>query len=275
MSSKEVTVIEHDEPKSALEQFRAAMGGDGVAIPGLESVNQKDLTIPQIAIDHQAGKFVDRLTGETSDSIDGVLLGLLKAQVMWPPQQSAPGQKPQPLCRSRDAVSGVPGETFPWADFKKGAEKNAEYSPEPLGSPEIACATCYFAQWGSDVKSDSPRCTQQYVFPVMKRQGDGEYILNGLFTVQRTGIRPANAYISGFVRDGLPLFMHHTTVTLDVNRNGTVQFAVPKFRRGEATPADAELWQSWAKTFEGIKRTTQKRDLGDSLVVTSTEESPF
>lgn len=260
MASKDVEVA----PRSAMEEFQAAMAAEGMGLPGLEDFSKEDLTIPVIQIEHETGLFVDKLTGEKFPEIDGVLLGLLKSRIMWPPQQNAVGQKPAPMCRSREAITGKPGDNFPWADFKKGTEKNKEWSPEPLSAETIACSTCYFAQWGSDPKNDSPRCTMQYVFPIMGKRGD-EYHLQGLLTVQRTGIKPANAYMSGFVRDGMSLFMHHTTLTLRVQQSGTVKFSVPTFARGEATPADMDLWRSWAETYSGIKQQLQGRDLGDSL----------
>ncbi len=251
------------EPKSALEQFREAMGG-GSAIPGLESVNDSDLTIPTIQINHKNGTFVDKLSGQETKTLDGVLLGLLKSRIMWPPQQSAPGQKPMPLCRSRDAITGTPGDAFPWAEWKEGTKKNEEWSPEPAASEHVACATCYFAQWGSDPKRDASRCALQYVFPIVA--GDDASKLTGLVTMQRSAIKPANAYISSFVRDGLPLFTHRTTLTLEQNRNGSVDYAVPKFVRGEATPNDVDLWKNWSKAFSKIQASLVGRDLGDSLV---------
>lgn len=258
---------------SALDEFRAAMGGG--ALPGLEDVRQEDLTIPVVQIDHQAGKFVDKLTGEQFDTLDNVvMLGMFKSRIMWPPQQSAPGQKPQPLCRSREATQGVPGEAFPWADFAKGRDKNPDWSPEAVGAERIACVSCYFAQWGSDPKTDGPRCTLQYVVPLLGN-ADSDHRLRGLLTLQRTGIKPTNDYISGFIRDGLPLFMHYTTIGLNVGRNGTVQFAKPKFSRGEATPADVALWRSWSKQFDEIKATMQAGGAGtrDADTVTATKST--
>lgn len=242
---------------SALDEFRAAMGGS--SIPGLESVDASDISLPVISIDHKKNAFVDKLTGTEYPVLDGVLLGLLKQRVMWDADLAPAGTSTGPMCKSNDAVTGEPRENFPWADFKKGS------GPEPVGSSKIACATCYFATWGSHPKNDTPWCSIQHVYPVVI--GGGENI-TGLLTLSRSGLKPSSAYLTGFVRDAKPLFTHRTTIALDSNKRGSVEYSVPKFTRGEATPEDLDLWRHWAKQYENVKRTMQGVDLTGSDAVT-------
>lgn len=242
---------------SPLDEFRAAMGGS--AIPGLESVDSSDISLPMISIDHKKNVFIDKLTGTEYPVLDGVLLGLLKQRVMWDSELAPAGSSTGPMCKSNDAVKGEPRENFPWAEFKKNG------GPEPVNAPKIDCATCYFATWGSHPKNDTPWCSLQHVYPVVI--GGGENI-TGLLTLSRSALKPSSAYLTGFVRDAKPLFMYRTTVALDHNKRGSVEYSVPKFSRGEATPEDIDLWRRWAKQYDDVKRAMQGIDLTSSDAMT-------
>jgi hypothetical protein len=268
MAGKEVATRDQDE---AVAQFMAEFASAD-SIPGLESVDANDVALALIKIDHDAGRFVDSLTGEEYPEIDGVLLGLLKQRVMWADDlENSTG----PLCKSRDAITGVPREEFPWDHFK------AKGGAEPTGSETIACDSCPLAQWGSHPSKNSPWCALQYTFPVAI--GDSETV-TGLLTFQRSAVSATKGYIGGFIRDRKPLFTHRTKITLEQARKGnSKKYCVPKFVRGDSVN-DIEALRSWSLQFSNIQRVVQSTDLSSStnVVVTdgviegeTTRETPF
>jgi hypothetical protein len=260
MTETSKDVATRGEYSSALEEFKAGLG-EG-AIPGLETVREEDLALPIIQIDHKKNRFVDKLTGTEYESLDCVLLGLLKQRVMWP---ADPDSKDGLLCKSQDAVTGNPREKFPWAEFKKGD------GPEPIGADHIACDSCTFAKWGSHPKNDTPWCSLQHVYPVII--GEGESV-SGLLTLQRSALKPSNGYISGFVREGRPMFTVRTSIGLNSNRNGSVDFSTPTFKRGEPVAEDVTLWRRWAKEYKAIEALLLRFSGGDAAVVSESETTP-
>lgn len=239
-------------PSSALEEFLASHGG---AIPGLETVESDDVSLAIIKIDHKTGTFVDSLTGQSYSEIDGVLLGLLKQRIMWDTDLSA---KNGLMCKSRDAKIGTPRESFPWAKFKE------RKGVEPVGSDEIACATCPFAEWGSHPQRDSSWCALQYTFPVVV--GTDSNNVTGLLSLQRSGVKPAKSYVSGFIRDAIPMFSVRTTITLTRAENGGTVYYTPKFARGEAVE-DVEAWKQWASDWGRISKIVSDTDIRGDVVI--------
>lgn len=243
MAGKDVATI--PAPSSAMEEFMKEFGNGAPA--GLEDVGADDVALAMIKIDHTKAVFVDSLTGESYEEIDGVMLGLIKQRVMWDPD---PDAKSGPLCKSHDSLTGHPRDAFPWESFK---------AHEPIGSHDVACGTCTFAQWGSHPKNDTPWCSAMYTFPVVIGESPN---VSGLLSFQRSGLAACKAYMSGFVRDRKPLFSHRTKISLEQSRKGTVYFCTPKFERGPLIE-DITLWRAWQEAYNGIKALTGYRDLGD------------
>lgn len=248
--------------ESALDEFKADIAGMGGAIPGLETVRSEDLALPIIQIDHKKNAFVDKLTGQEYATLDVVMLGLLKQRVMWPSDLDS---KDGLLCKSQDGSTGTPREKFPWPEFKKGG------GVEPLNATHIECETCTFAKWDSHPKNATPWCSLQHVYPVVI--GDSTDV-TGLLTLQRSAIKPSNGYISGFVREGRPMFTVRTLISLNSNRNGSVEYSTPSFKRGDNTPEDITLWRRWAKQYKDIEGMFHGFDAaGDVAVASSPAES--
>lgn len=254
MAGSEVAVS--DDGKSAIERFQAEFGG-GVPV-GLENVGSDDLSLAIIRIDHEENKFLDSLTGQHYDELDGVILGLLKQRVLWDPDQDS---KAPLLCKSRDANVGNPREEFPWEEYRKHGGQ------EVAGSETIACGSCSLAKWGTHPKNDTPWCSLQYAFPFAF--GTDEQVA-GLLTVQRSSLKGAQKYISAFVRDAVPLFAFKTKITLNGNRKGTVKYSTPNFIRGEAIE-DPALFRAWSDQYTQIKALAGLTDVSGAAVVGESE----
>lgn len=225
---------------------------------GLEDFDvSTDAIMPTIKIDHDEGKFLDSLSGEMFDSLNVVILGLVKQRIMW---EADPSDNP-PLCRSLDFKVGMPGEKFPWKD--SGFDRPAETEGVTL-----PCETCQFQQWGSHPKNDTPWCSEQHTFAILMPVGENGWA-PALFTVQRTGIKPSRAYLTSFARAKTPTFTVHTVMTVDHRKKGTRPYGVPIFTKGEAT--DQDDWPEFAQQYANIRSFIQQpRNLDRE----SSEETP-
>jgi hypothetical protein len=226
---------------SAVEQFMSEFAGAPV---GLEQVDSSDIVMSKITIEHELGLFKDSLTGQTYESLDTVLLGVIKGRVLWDTDLEA---KDPLMCKSNDHEIGYPTAVFPKAAFEaKGGAWN------PGGT--IACESCPLAAWGSHPKDNKPWCSEQMTFPLTL--GDAAQV-GGTITFQRSALGPTRAYVSAFVRESKPMFLYRTLITLDRNKMGSKVYSVPKFVRGEAIE-DLALLRSYAEQYTHIAEIWRK-----------------
>jgi hypothetical protein len=260
--------------------------GGQVAIPdefnniGLEDVGATDVVIPRLSIVHKEAEFKNNLSGEQFPVLNAIVLGLVKQRIMWP-DDVEDGDKP--MCKSPDFTNGFPNldtentkadkrfpidkSNFSLADFP--AERGLN------GLVTLPCQSCIFSQWD---KGDwkQPPCSEQHTYPLLYTLDSDEAIRAGeasytpaLFTTQRTGIKPSRTYISGFAQAGTPMFTVHTQITLDLNKRGTVEYSVPKFRRGGQT--DRSMWGEYGQQMLQIRdfiRTPPRNHEEDESAVT-------
>jgi hypothetical protein len=212
------------------------------AVEGLEDFDQDDIVMPKIELSHKKGKYVDSLSSEEFESLDIVLLGLVKQRVLWDPEMD---DNPKPLCKSYDHKAGVPGEDFPWT---ASGFAQVDY-PEVDGAASLPCDKCALAEWGSHPKNDTPWCTEQHTFVLALPTG--ESFSPAVLTVQRTAIKASKAYLTSFHRSQSPLFVARTKLGLDLRKKGNVDYAVPTFTRGAAT--DEEDHELFAQTYRRIR----------------------
>lgn len=204
-------------------------------LTGLEDVEASDLVMPRLTIDHDTGEFVDSLSGERYETVSGIVLGLTKQRVLWPPEMGDTNDPP--LCRSYDFQSGHPGEQFPW--------EAAGFDPNDTDDETLPCTACALKEWGSHPNRDIQWCAEQHVYPIVM---DGGPVL---FTVQRSGIKSSRSYLSSFARNRTPLYTAQTTLKLSGNRRGKVSYYVPMFTKGEAS--DHERWPEYASMYRSIR----------------------
>lgn len=211
---------------------------DLVAVPsvapieGLEDFEADDMVMPKLDIAHADGVFVDSLSGERFETLEVVLLGLIKQRILWPTEMGA--EKEAPMCKSYNFTEGRPDPVnpsrFPW---KASGFAMAEYV-DGENPPAVACDSCALKEWGSNPKGDTPWCSEQHTFAVLLPVVGGGFS-PAVMTLQRTGIKPSKAYMTSFVRAQSPLFVTTTKLGLSVQKRGTVTFSVPTFARGVAT----------------------------------------
>lgn len=228
---------------------------------GLEDFDPStDAVMPTIRIEHKEGVFVDGLSGETFPELMCVLLGLIKQRVLWEAEvdESSKG----PMCRSYNFSQGIPEvDRFPW---KASGFDKASVDADPA----LPCEDCILKDWGSHPKRDAPWCSEQHTFAVLLPSGDN--FVPALLTVQRSAIKPSKTYLTSFARTKTPLFTVFTKITLDARHKGNVDYAVPKFIRADATPADQ--WPSFAEQYRQIRTFVQtprtREDMEDEATAT-------
>lgn len=265
------------------DNLPAAAEDNGLGIEGLEDIKATDLTLPRINIDHRDGVYVDSLSNERFETLDLILCGLVKQRVLWDPEIKE--ESPGPWCRSMDAKMGIPNiEMFPWA--ASGLE-DLNDGEEGLALP---CDSCNLKDWGSNPKGETPWCSEQYTFVAVRPMPDEDgstFYSPFLFTVQRTGIKPAKAYLTSYVKSKQPLYTALTVVKLDHRKRGANPYAVPTFTKGAAT--DKEDYPEFATTYRDIRtflttpRNFEEREEtpvtitekpGDAVVDTTATDTP-
>ena len=226
----------------------ATRASTDVAVPseafaeGLEDVEDTDLSVPRLQINHTEARFVDSLSNEEWSDLTVVLLGLVKQRILWDADVED-GDKP--LCKSLDHKAGLPEPaSFPW---KEAGFTRTEFD---LDAPELDCEGCKLKDWGSHPKRDTAWCTEQFVFPLLICNED-DSTMPAIFTAQRSAIKPAKNYITGFARTKSPLFTVHTRMSLKAESRGSVKYAVPKFIK--EGPTEEAAWPSMAAQYRSIR----------------------
>lgn len=217
---------------------------------GLDDFGTEDMVLPRITIDHDEIHYVDNLTNETFPKLNVVMLGLVKARVLWA-EEMKDGEGP--LCKSNDHKNGHPTDKFPWA--ASGFPKDRALAAIEEGKVEgLPCASCKLQEWGSHPSRDVPWCNEQFVLPVMMATGEGDdvsYNAPAILTFQRSGIKASKAYISAFARSKQPLFTTVTELGLSAQKKGSRTYGTPTFRKLEGT--DQENWVEYSTTFRQIR----------------------
>lgn len=221
---------------------------------GLEDATISDVVIPRLRIDHKKCLFENNLTKETWETLTVIILGLVKQRIMW---HEDVDNDDKPMCKSPNFEHGFPNNSdeqpkakrFPWADSNFNPD---DFKPENgiNGLVTLPCGSCRFTQWSADRKP--PKCSEQHTYPLLySTPEDPDNFLPALFTVQRTGIKPSRAYLSGFVNAKRPMFTALTEIGLTHQSRGSVEYAVPWFKQLGKT--DQDMWQDYGNTFIGIR----------------------
>lgn len=229
---------------------------DDLANVGLEDIGVGDVVIPRLQINHKDGTFRDNLSKAEYGTLTVILLGLVKQRVMFD-DDVQDGDRPQ--CKSPDFEHGFPNMNldgnqrkdtwFPWA---KSNFDPANFPAEQgeNGLVTLPCSSCIFSQWD---KGDwkQPPCAEQHTYPLLYSPDEGESWIPALFTVQKTGIKPSRQYLSSFAQSRTPTFTVFTEISLQQLSRGSVNYAVPVFKRQGAT--DRNAWGQYADQYRAIR----------------------
>lgn len=231
-------------------------------VVGLEDLDESDLVVPRIKIIGADAVFEDQLTNEQFDSLDVVLLAMVRNRILWDADEA---ESKEPWCKSLDGKVGLPHpKDFPWA---ASAFDRTAFGDEP----ELPCGSCPLKEWGSHPKDDKPWCSEMHVFPLLVI-GEGGTYSPALWAIQRAAIKASRAYLSPFVRAKTPLYTVKTRLTLTPHKRGTVKYATPVFTK--LGPTDESEWPDFASQARAMRtfiQTVRKRD--DDAAAESTEST--
>lgn len=215
-----------------------ATTGAGSPPVGLEDIKPSDLRVPRLKIRHADGVFVDPLTNLDYPKLWMVVLGAVRARVMWNRKVEA-GDSPQ--CKSPDDENGFPAINedlpkrlrFPWED--SNFDPNSQTVDE-AGRIVLPCKKCLFTKWGEG--KTPPRCTETLVLPVLYSVDgpDTDEWNVALWSCQKSSIKVAQGYISGFAQRRVSTFTSICEVNLKQQSKGTNVYSVPSIRQLGPTP---------------------------------------
>ncbi|HEY6021871.1 MAG TPA: hypothetical protein VIY48_19005 [Candidatus Paceibacterota bacterium] len=226
---------------------------------GLEDVGVGDLILPRIQIVHDEGLFRDNLSQSTYESLDVILLGMVKQRIMWAADVDD-GDKP--MCKSPDFEHGFPNVSDETPKDKRFPWENSNFDPSDYPAHEginglvtLPCSACVFKEWGKN-RGDTPPCAEQHTYPLLYNINSGEEGVEAawapaLFTTQKTGIKPSRSYISAFANARQAMFTVFTRLSLTRQSRGSVKYSVPRFQRLGAT--DEDMWPGYGDQFMQIR----------------------
>jgi hypothetical protein len=251
---------------------------------GLEDVSASDLSVPRINIIGKTATFQNSQTKEEFKELRCVLISQVKQRVMFNKEPDEKYKRPQ--CRSTDHVIGFPnvdpkaptsngGYGFPWSEgnFDPAAGAAGRYLPEVFeqtGLPALPCESCKFKDW----ENGKTRCKEQHVYPLFYQDADG-FWTPAILTIKGSGIKASKTYVGGFATSRQPLFTVITSITLTPASRGSVDYAVPVFRKvGGSDPANYEEYFNSTKTMRDYLRRFPTAYSDDDAEVTTTEYVP-
>lgn len=237
----------------------AAHNPSASGVEGLEDVDISDVMLPRLQLIHKEALFRDNLSKTDYPELELIILGMIKQRIMW---RSETEDKEKPLCKSPDHSHGFPNvrddvpkdKQFPWAASNFNPADFPPGGPTSLnGLVTLPCDSCIFKEWDKPGWKVPP-CAEQHTYAVLYNQnpgGDEENWVSALLTFQKTGIKASKQYISSFVQSSQPMFTVRTKVTLNAVSRGTVDYAVPTFRRME--PTDSSEWPNYGEQLRTIR----------------------
>lgn len=230
---------------------------------GLEDFDSSDMVMPRLSIEHPDALFKDNLTGETHEKLQVVMLGLIKQRILWGEEVN---EGDRPLCKSYDFREGHPdADKFPW--------EASGFDKEQAGDT-LPCAGCALKEWDSHPKNSTPWCSEQHTFPVLMQTGEDEFTAPAILTVQRSAIKPSKSYLTAFARSKTPLYTVVTEISLNPQKRGSVNYAVPAFKKVGTT--DQDEWGDFAAHYRTIRDyiTTPPPEQEESKSAGTTQAQP-
>lgn len=218
---------------------------------GLEEFGIEDAVIPRITIVHKEGRFKDSLSNQEFESINCIILGLVKQRSLWHPTVD---EGDWPMCRSMDHNTGFPNlsdEQPKDKRFDKLWEKAGfdpkDFPPDDEGRVRLPCASCQLKEWGSHPDGKKPYCSEQFTLPILyDPDGDGIWV-PAIVTFQKTALKGLKAYLSSFARSKSAAFQAVTEITLRMEKKGSTDYSVPEFKKIGTT--DEENWLEYSTNY--------------------------
>lgn len=201
-------------------------------------IPDEELPMPRLRIvqkeneEHPVGVFVNTQTEEEYTEVECILLGLRRGRVRWDPTLK---NMEEPLCRSRDAITGA-------------------------GDPGESCINCSYAAWNADEK---PGCALVYGFIGLDATG-----APFLFPVSRSALKPARNFIAAAQRRRKPLYYTGCVLTLRKETKPALYY-VPVFKRVGDT--NIETWPELEAVLRQIEAALERAPVGSAAEETAAE----
>lgn len=255
MSSTEIAKYTEQELE---EQPWLAEGADS-----LDELKDSEIPTPRLKVNGSECVFENADTAEKYPELEVIILGLVRSRIMWPEEVK---DDAVPMCRSLDAKEGLPGVDpdvpvklqFPWrkSNFERAnlpIVDGSKTEDNPEGQPKASCEACIFKDWNTEADKPGP-CTEQLTLPVYYKDRFGNWA-PGILTFARSGFTATTRYL-GYIKAAKQTpFMFYTTISLEPRKRGEVDYAVPKYAKGDMTEAGEgnEYWRQYFATFNDIK----------------------
>lgn len=226
---------------------------------GIE-MTSAEVSLPRLKILGRDGVFENPLTSEVYEELDCIILGSLKARVMWDKEVSG---DERPMCKSLDAVVGMPNLSEETPVNKRFPLESSSFTKSDLvlrdGIQTLPCDKCSFAQW-DNVRNKPALCAEQFVLPLLFRDSSNQHV-PGVLSLQRSAMKNTKRYLGQFLSSRTPTFSVGTRISLEKMQRGQVVYSVPRFQRGE--PTDRSEWQGYWDLFTDARtllRTVRRPD---------------
>jgi hypothetical protein len=214
---------------------------------GLDDMTQADLSIPRLQIVNKKGVFKDSLSNTEMQSLNVVILGLIKQRTLWPTKI---GDTPaKPMCRSNDFQHGFPNleqpqHPFPWQVSKLTQE---HVQPRQDGQLMFNCSDCFLKEWGSRPDSEAPWCNEVWSLALLIDPYQTGQYLPSVLALSKTNLAPTRRYLAGFKASNQAAFTAITNISLQLLKKGDNDYSNIMFQRVE--PTDSARWGEWGDAY--------------------------
>lgn len=158
-----------------------ALPEDYIPVAGIENLSPDDFSIPVVKLvqtntsidnaDQLAGQWYRTDTGEVSETIKALIIGIQKSRILFPTEYSGDGKA---LCRSDDSITPR-ADHAPAVYYIPGNDKRKALVSEPEGGNfdlviPATCAECPLSEWGSN--GEKPPCRLSDNWAALTSDGD-------------------------------------------------------------------------------------------------------
>jgi hypothetical protein len=224
---------------------------------GLEDFTMEDAVTPRLKIIHKQALFEDTLSRQQFNSINCIMLGLVKQRILWHHKIDDNASDSMPMCKSNNHDIGFPltdeevpaSKRFPW---ELSGFDPAAFTPDEEGLIHLPCEGCKLKDWGSHPMGDKPYCAEQFTTPVLyDSNGDGSAWVPAIISFQKSSLSPLKAYFTGFQRARNAAFMAITEISLELRKRGDNEYSVPNFRKVGET--EDTTWRAYSAQYRQMR----------------------
>jgi len=230
----------------------------GDVIPGLEGA-EDDLAggggdIIRLKFSSRDAEFENPDTGETFDSIEGVVLGRVMQRIAWAPDGNLDASSL--LGDAKDGKNGVSNpENIALLDDPN------DFTPHADGD----CSNCAMQVWGSHPTRETSWCSQNYSLAILAKNPETDEPQVMVVSFGGKSVAHVRKWLRIFNTKKVPPFAQVTEITLLKQKtSGGFKFSTPVFKEKGQTDPDqhADFIEAW----EGAKSyMTYRKPSGEAV----------